>query len=412
MSSNLPTVALVVVAYQHAAHLPATLDALQRLDYPTDRLTIVAVDNGDGSSAQAARNWEQAQPTAHAPLVVIEPARNLGFAGGCNAGVIATNSAIVALINPDLVPLPTFLTALIAPLDDPQVGITGAKLLYPDRRTIQHAGGFVQRPLLLAQHNGYGEPDRGQYDQPRDVEFVTGAALALRRATWDALGGLDETFWPAYYEDVDLAWHARDHGLRVRYEPRAVAMHHEAAGVGIASAQYHRLYHTNRLRLLFKHTHDHALLHTWLPAEFAHLRATAADNEIAGLLAAYLHWQAVFLHEHQPAPMEQPPIPPGQTATELEWGLQQIARKRTIAPLPFRSRWPLVARARTWLSRIVTEEYLRPLIQQQNDYNATVAELAVALARQRRATDAAIACQAMLLAKQIHRSANNANDRE
>ena len=401
MSAATPSVALIVVAYGHAAQLPATLDALQNLAYPAARREIVVVDNGDGSSAAVARSY--------AGVRVLEPGRNLGFGGGCNLGVAHSNSAIIALINPDLQPQPNFLQALVTPLADETVGVAGAKLLYPDNQTIQHAGGYLQDPLLLAQHYGYGKPDRGAFDTAREVEFVTGAALAMRRSTWDALGDMDESFYPAYYEDADLCLRVRQQGLSIRYEPAAVAIHQEAAALGKGSATYHRLYHLNRLRLLFKHFPDDWLLQAWLPAELTHLRTTADDAEIAGLQAAYLHWQTVFLHGSSATatdPLGNTPAYTPDDQSELEWTLQQVSAKRTIAPLPFRSRLPFVARLRTLWNRTATEIYLRPLIQQQNDYNAAIAELGLALARQRRATDAAILCQGMLLAKTLGRTKN------
>ena len=402
MSTATPSVALIVVAYGHASQLPATLDALQNLTYPAARREIIVVENGDGSSAAVARSY--------AGVRVLEPGRNLGFGGGCNLAVAHSNSAIIALINPDLQPQPNFLQALVTPLADETVGVVGAKLLYPDNQTIQHAGGYLQDPLLLAQHYGYGKPDRGAFDTAREVEFVTGAALAMRRTTWDALGGMDESFYPAYYEDADLCLRVRQQGLSVRYEPAAVAIHQEAAALGKASQIYHRLYHLNRLRLLFKHFPDDWLLQKWLPAELTHLRTTADDAEIAGLQAVYLHWQTVFLHGAPTAdPLNNPPAYTPDDQSELEWTLQQVSTKRTIAPLPFRSRLPFVARLRTLWNRTATETYLRPLIQQQNDYNAAIAELGQALARQRRATDAAILCQGMLLAKALQRTKEQRN---
>lgn len=398
MTDQLPSVALIVVAFHHAAHLPATLAALDQLDYPADRRETIVVENGDGDSAAIARS---------AGARVIEPGRNLGFAAGCNAAARATSADVIVLINPDLQPRRPFLRAIVAPLSDPQIGVVGAKLLLPDARTIQHAGGWLREPSLLTQHHGYGALDRGQHDEPRDLSFVTGAALAMRRSDWDALGGMDEAFFPAYYEDVDLCLRAVDRGLRVRYEPRAVALHHEAAGLGKASAAYHELFHRNRLRLIFKRNADADVIHAWLPAELAHLRATADDAEIAALLRVYLWWQAELAGvDHGLSKHNAPAAPPDDETAELAWVVHQITAKRSVTPLPFRSRWPLVARVRRWLSRIVVEEYARPLTQQQNDFNASVADLAVALERQRRATDAAIACQGMLLAKLIRRSAN------
>jgi GT2 family glycosyltransferase len=393
MSHAQPSVALVVVAFNHAAYLPATLRALDALEY-APRPQILLVENGDGSSAAVAR--------AHGGIDVLEPGRNLGFAGGCNLAVAQTQAEIVVLINPDLEPRPAFLREIVAPLTDREVGVVGARLLYPDGRTLQHAGGLLHQPLLLSDHLGYGQPDGAQFSRSQDVEFVTGAAMALRRSDWQMLGGLDETFFPAYYEEVDLCLRARQRGLRVRYAPEAIALHIEAAGLGRRSAAYYQLYHRNRLRLLFKHQSDEWLLRIWLPAELTHLRTTADDSEIAGLLDAYLYWQMLFLRGADAADqVAANPPPPTPIAGELHWTVEQVRAKQRITPLPFRSRWPLAARLRGWLNRISVEEYLRPLIQQQNDYNAALAELAQALERQRRTTDAAIACQGALLAKML-----------
>lgn len=391
MSMEQPTVAIVIVAFNHAEHLPATLDAVRALHYPR-RPTILLVDNGDGSSAAVARSY--------AGIEVLEPGRNLGFAGGCNLAVAHTDAEIVVLVNPDLQPLVAFLEQIVAPLADPQVGVVGARLLYPDQQTLQHAGGFLRQPLLLSDHLGYRARDTDQFMTARDVEYVTGAAMALRHETWQALGGLDESFYPAYYEEVDLCLRARQHGLIVRYTPDAVALHQEAAGLGRHSPTYYQLYHRNRLRLLFKHQPDDWLLQRWLPAELAHLRTTADDAEIAGLLDAYLYWQMYFVHGAEAAERAAAdPSPLTPISGELHWTVEQVQAKRSIAPLPFESRWPLVAQLRSWLNRITIEAYLRPLVQQQNDYNAALAELAQALERQRRTTDGAVACQAVLLAK-------------
>ncbi len=395
MTHDLPSAQIIIVAYGHADRLGATLAAVSHLDYPRESLAVVVVENGDGSSAAVARSY--------AGVRVLEPGRNLGFAGGCNLAAAACDSRIIVLLNPDLEPEPGFLRALVAPLRESSVGVVGAKLLYPDRRAIQHAGGWLKGPLLLAQHTGYGEAADDRHESSRDVEFVTGAALALRRDTWQRLSGLDERFWPAYYEDVDLCLRARDLGFVVRYEPRAVAIHHESTGVGKGSVTYHALYHRNRLRLLWKRHDDAWLAQTWLPAELDHLRAVADDRELDGLFAAYHCWQQTFLLGAEP-PNPQLPTPSSRPESELAWTLSQVGRKREVAPQPFRSRWPLVARIRSWINRLVTEDYIRPLIQQQNDFNASVAELAAALARQRRAADAAILCQGVLLAKLLQGS--------
>lgn len=392
-----PSVAIVVVAYHHQEHLPAALASIMAQRY-AGALPLVVVDNGDGECAALTR---RIMPSA----TVLEPGRNLGFAGGCNLGVTRTDADIVLLVNPDVELAPDFVGAMVEALQDSTVGIVGARLLNPDRATLQHAGGELLLPLGLSRHRGYMHPDGAPYDVPADVDYVTGAALGARRTTWNALGGFDESFHPAYFEEVDLCWRARDRGLRVRYVPAACGMHHESAGLGKRSVAFYRLYHLNRLRLLFKHRDDAWLVAAWLPAELRHLRTTADDNEIAGLCWAYGQWQGYFLAgggTGGPEPTDWQDIanePPTPADSELAWTLEQVRRKHEVVPQPFRSRVPLVARLRQWWNQVATEGYIRPLLQQQNDLNASLVELGVALERQRRTTDGAILCQGMLMAK-------------
>jgi GT2 family glycosyltransferase len=393
-----PGVVVVVVAYGHAPQLPATLRSIMARQYPADKLQVVVVDNGGGESAAVARTEA---PTA----LVLEPGRNLGFAGGCNFAVARSSAENIVLVNPDVELRPGCLRALVTALRDPSVGVAGAKLLFPAGNIVQHAGGTLDLPLALTSHRGHSAPDAPAYDQPTDVAYVTGAALAARRDTWTRLGGFDEAFAPAYYEEVDLCFRARQAGLRVRYAPAAVALHGETSSLGGKSVAFYRLYHANRLRFLFKHWDDRWLAHEWLLAELLHLRTTADDNEIEGLRWSYGAWQTHFVTGGAPLALQidgwqAPPAAPGPPpGSELAWTLEQAAAKRSVTPRPFTSSIPGVARLRRWITSLATEEYLRPIIQQQNDFNATLVELAVALERQRRTTDAAVLLQGMFLAK-------------
>ena len=397
---TVPSVCVIVVAYGHAEHLPATLHSIAAQAYPSEHVEVVVVDNGDGTSAAAAR---AALPSA----LVLHPGENLGFAGGCNLAARQSSADVIALVNPDVELRPDLLRALLLPLVDEQIGIAGGKLLFPDGKTIQHAGGLLSLPLALTSHRGYGETDGPVFDVAAAVDYVTGAALALRRSLWERLGGFDEAFAPAYFEEVDLCLRAQAAGFAVRYIPGAVATHREASGLGRTSVAYYRLYHANRLRLLFKHWDDRFLVAEWLPAELRHLRTTADSNEIDALAWSYRTWQAHLLQGRLPTELRitawdevsaQSEPPPG---SELAWTLDQSRAKQTITPRPFRSRFAPVARVRGWWNKLATEEYVRPILQQQNDFNATLVELVHALERQRRTADAAVLCQGMLLAKTL-----------
>ena len=417
--------AIIIVTYDHAATLAATLASVATQTLPG--IAVVVVENGDGSSAAVAR-------TALPSATVIIPGLNLGFAGGCNLGVAHTTAPMLAFVNPDVTLAPDWAVTIVAALGDPTIGIVGGKLRFPDGR-LQHAGGMVQWPLAFGAHHGYGLADAPPFDVGRAVEYVTGASLALRRTTWEAVGGFDPAFHPAYYEEVDLCLRVAALGLTVRYEPAAWGTHLEVGGKG-KGAGYYALYHLNRLRLLWKHRSDAWLFRHWLPAELAHLRTTADDAEITGLLWAYGAWQRAFLGAEPTQPTAPTQLPTGPTLPsnvpaplqdwqlridppttdewnvhnaeraiipgELGWAVQQVLEKGQLTPLAFHSRWPLVAALRTTWNRIATESYLRPLIQQQNDYNAALRDLAHALARQRRTSDGAALMQGVLWAKMMY----------
>jgi hypothetical protein len=150
-----------------------------------------------------------------------------------NSGIAAARGRFVVLLNNDTVVRPGWLDALVERAeDDADVGLVGAKLVFPDGR-LQEAGGIVWRNGS-AWHYGRGDnPDSPAYGFPRDVDYCSGACLLVRREILDALGGLDTRYVPAYYEDVDLAFAARQLGYRVVYEPRAVVCHVEGGTSGV-----------------------------------------------------------------------------------------------------------------------------------------------------------------------------------
>ncbi|HLI50602.1 MAG TPA: glycosyltransferase family 2 protein, partial [Thermomicrobiaceae bacterium] len=177
--------AAVIVNYNGAVFLDGCLRALnQNRPRPAE---VVVVDNAStDDSLKELHAW----PVA----TVIQSYENLGFAGGANRGIAATESPLAVVLNPDVELASDYGDRLVSVFDrSPRLGVAGAKLLYPDGRTIQHAGGVLERPLLTTHHRGYGEPDGDQWNEPADVDFVTGGAMALRRDAFEAVDGFDTT---------------------------------------------------------------------------------------------------------------------------------------------------------------------------------------------------------------------------
>ncbi len=235
---------VVILSYHSAEFMEGCLEALSRSRGV--ELEIICVDN---ASADNSHEIAQNHP---AVTKAIRSEENLGFAGGNNLGWRQGTTPYVVLINPDCRVQPDALRHLLAPLqDEPDVAIVGARLLYPNTRTLQHAGGILH-PNGMCEHFGVNEPDGPPWDQERDVDYVTGALIAFRRADLEELGGLDEDYWPAYYEETDLCHRVRKQGRKVRYAAGAVAYHHESAALEKCSPRLVRTSYRSRIRFIIK----------------------------------------------------------------------------------------------------------------------------------------------------------------
>jgi hypothetical protein len=160
---------------------------------------------------------------------------------------------------------------------DPAIGIAGAKLLYPDG-TIQFAGGRIEPPRGYSYHLGWHEPDKGQRDRFGDVDFVTGASLAITQQALSDIGYEDERFFPLDYEDPDMSYRARAAGYRVVLVPEAVAIHHESSTSRAQDMGRALPLEAGRLRFVCKHWPADRLRHEFLPAELDFLRKAPQVN--------------------------------------------------------------------------------------------------------------------------------------
>jgi GT2 family glycosyltransferase len=274
---------IIILTWNASLFLPACLKTLLAQDYPA--FSTVIVDNGSTDDTVAlARSLHS--PTAFPAVQIIENRANLGFAGGNNAALRQVESPFVVLLNPDVELAPNWLSELIAPmLADPGIGIAGCKIYEPDGLTLQHAGGYIMKPQALSGHYGLGERDVGQHNDIRDVEYVMGAAMAIRREVIQTVGLLDEGFF-LYYEDVDYCERARKAGYRVAYIPGAHLLHNESSTTQRGSAFYFSHMHASRWRYMLKYYIADELVERTVPAETTWL-AQRGHKERLGLQFAY-----------------------------------------------------------------------------------------------------------------------------
>jgi N-acetylglucosaminyl-diphospho-decaprenol L-rhamnosyltransferase len=205
---------------------------------------IVVVDNGSTDGSLAALD-----DSGRGEVTVIHSRSNVGYGAGVNRAVaaIGPNEAAILVCNPDVIVRPAALARLRAALDaDPGLGIVGPRItnadgtLYPSARTFPTLGDAVGHAFLgvVAPGNRFSRRYKlldWDHGAARDVDWVSGACFLIRRATWDALGGFDESYF-MYMEDVDLCWRAGSAGWRVGYEPAAEVVHLQ--GVSTDQAAY------------------------------------------------------------------------------------------------------------------------------------------------------------------------------
>jgi GT2 family glycosyltransferase len=211
-----PAVAAVVVAYESADDLAPTLQALAAQLRDDDELIVVDNASSDDSAAVA----RAAAPRAR----VVELPKNRGFTGGAVAGAQHSSASLLFFLNPDALLAPGCVDALRqAAQDHPRWGAWQALVLLPGGERINTSGGIVHW-LGIAWAGELGAPAPPPTQPPHEVAFASGAALVVRRAAWDAIGGF-EPAWFMYVEDVDLSLRLRLAGWGVGVVPAARVEH-------------------------------------------------------------------------------------------------------------------------------------------------------------------------------------------
>lgn len=191
---------------------------------------IVLVD--DGSTDQTAQI-----ETIVDGLCVVRHTTAQGFVGACNAGAAAAHGEFLVFLNNDTETTGRWLEEMALPFDIfDEVGLSGAKLLYPDGR-LQEAGGIIWRNGTPWNYGRDGNAADPRYNYTRQVDYMSGAAIMIPRDVWETVGGFSAEFKPAYYEDTDLAFKVAQSGRRVIYTPKSVVVHYEGISNGTSIAE-------------------------------------------------------------------------------------------------------------------------------------------------------------------------------
>ncbi|MEM4379591.1 MAG: glycosyltransferase family 2 protein [Thermoplasmatales archaeon] len=210
--------------------LKSVSDILQKIEFGLE-VELVLVDNmsEDETREQILDVLNEYNLTNRTTLIFSDYNRN--FAGGNNLGAEFAKGEFLLFLNNDIILIQEIFSNVIARLRQPGIGIVGGKLLYPETKTIQHAGvGFMGpgNPVHVFRHR---RADDSFVNQPRDVKCVTGACLGITKDLYISLGGFDEVLVNEF-EDFDLCLRVNQRGLKVVYDPKIEAYHAESKSPG------------------------------------------------------------------------------------------------------------------------------------------------------------------------------------
>lgn len=245
------TAKIIILNWNGAAHLRRFLPSV--VAQAPAGVEIVVADNG--STDDSVQLLHAAFPTVR----VLRLDANYGYAGGYNRALEQIEADYFILLNSDVQTPQGWLEPVLECLErNPDVAAAAPKLLaYERREEFEYAGAaggyidFLGYPFCRGRILQHVEQDRGQYDDERDVFWVSGAAFCCRADVFRALGGFDADFF-AHMEEIDLCWRMQLAGYRIRVVPRSVVYHLGGGTLTTDSATKVFFNHRNNLAMLYK----------------------------------------------------------------------------------------------------------------------------------------------------------------
>jgi GT2 family glycosyltransferase len=248
---------IIIVTWNALEHLKRFLPSVAESVYPDFEIIIADNASSDGSAEWVKKAFPQCR--------VVTFDRNYGYCGGNNRAVKYTEGDVLIFLNNDVEVDPHWLKPLAESFSDPGNGIVQPKMLSVEQKDhfeyAGAAGGWIDRlgyPFCRGRIFDTVEQDNGQYDEPAEIFWASGAAFAVRKELFLKLGGFDEDF-EFHMEEIDLCWQAHKAGDRIVSQPRSVVYHLGGGSLPMGSPRKVYYNYRNSLIMLTKNI-DHFLI--------------------------------------------------------------------------------------------------------------------------------------------------------
>jgi len=221
---NTPIVSIIIPVYNGWSMTYRCLKSIKENTIATAYEIIIA-DDGATDETKNIKDYIK-------KITVIRNENNLGFLNNCNNASQAAKGKYILFLNNDTEVKSGWLSSLVELMNqDEHIGMCGSKLVYPNGK-LQEAGGIIWNDASGWNFGHSQDPDAPQFNYVKEVDYISGAALMVRKDLWKMIGGFDKQYSPAYYEDTDLAFEVRKKGYKVVYQPLSEVIHFEGFSNG------------------------------------------------------------------------------------------------------------------------------------------------------------------------------------
>ncbi|MDQ7084458.1 MAG: glycosyltransferase [Sulfurovum sp.] len=220
-----PEVSIIVPMFNEEKYTLACIEAIIK---NTDEVSYEIIIMDDCSSHHEAREIGKYMKN----ILFHSNPKNLGFIRNCNEGAKFAKGKYIMLLNNDTNVQVGWLSSLVSLIDpSKKIGMVGSKLVYPNGQ-LQDAGGILWDDASGWNFGRLSNPNKPEFNYVKEPDYLTGAAILIWKPLWDEIGGFDELYVPAYYDDPDLAFEVRKAGYKVLYQPKSVIIHFEGISNG------------------------------------------------------------------------------------------------------------------------------------------------------------------------------------
>ena len=243
-----PQVSIVIPVYNQFDY---TYNCLKSILHNSGNITYEIIIANDCSTDLTTRITEVVKN-----LKVVTNPTNLRFLKNCNNAAKHAKGKYILFLNNDTQVQPNWLEPLVELIErDSSIGMVGSKLVYADGR-LQEAGGILWNDGSAWNYGNRKDPADPEFNYVKEADYISGAAIMIKTSLWKEIGGFDENFAPAYYEDTDLAFEVRKHGYKVMYQPLSVVVHFEGVSNGTDISSGQKAYQQVNARKFFEKWKD------------------------------------------------------------------------------------------------------------------------------------------------------------